>query len=258
MSIDECYLDATLLIRQYHNNYKILAQTIINKVYEVTKLYVTIGVGNNKIQAKMAGDTKPVDKIYAIFNDEVEAKLWPLAIDKLFMVGKKTAIYLKQLGIYKIQDLIAFPQQEVLKQALKKNYYTLWAYAHGESSDEIESQSSMNKSISHTHTFDANTNDRREIITAIKIMINSLQKQLADHQWLTTTVMVSIKYDFANNHSKNLKLPDCTNDLSVLTNHYLNLFETLWDQETSIRAISVGAQHLLPSIDVVKQNKLDW
>lgn len=75
MSIDECFLDATKLIEEYHNNYEILAQAIIDKVYKETKLNVTIGIGNNKFLAKMAGDTKPKSRIAKIFVNEIKQKI---------------------------------------------------------------------------------------------------------------------------------------------------------------------------------------
>ena len=75
MSIDECFIDVTDILVNYHDNVEILANDMIRKLYAATKLHVTIGIGNNKFLAKMAGDSKPDSKIATLYRHEIKQKL---------------------------------------------------------------------------------------------------------------------------------------------------------------------------------------
>ena len=49
---------------------------------------VNVGIGNNKLCAKMASDFEKPDRVHTLFSYEIEKKMWPLPIGDLFMVGK--------------------------------------------------------------------------------------------------------------------------------------------------------------------------
>jgi len=92
---------------------------------------VNIGVGPNKLLAKMASELKKPDMVHTLFREELPKKLWPLPVTELFYVGRATEKKLRGIGIETIGAL-AGSDIEVLKAILKPVHGTLvWEYANG-------------------------------------------------------------------------------------------------------------------------------
>ena len=53
----------------------------------------------------MASDFIKPDRVHTLYDYEIKTKMYPLSIEKLFGVGKKTAIRLRELNINTIGDL---------------------------------------------------------------------------------------------------------------------------------------------------------
>ena len=116
-SIDECFLDMTGTNYLY-KDYVQLAHHIKDEVKNKFGFTVNIGIANNKLCAKMASDFEKPDKVHTLFQNEIEEKMWPLAVDDLLMVGKSTAAELHKLNISTIKDL-AQADYSMLKKYFK-------------------------------------------------------------------------------------------------------------------------------------------
>ena len=103
-SVDECFLDMTGMNYMY-KDLEELAYKIKDEVKEKFGYTVNVGIGNNKLCAKMASDFLKPDRVHTLYKDEVVSKLWPLDVGDLFMCGKSTKKELNKLSIYTIGDL---------------------------------------------------------------------------------------------------------------------------------------------------------
>ena len=103
-SIDECFVDFTGTHYLYNNIIE-LAYKIKDEIYQKFGFTVNIGIANNKLCAKMASDFEKPNKVHTLFNNEIESKMWPLPIEELFMVGKKTSEKLRKMGYNTIGDV---------------------------------------------------------------------------------------------------------------------------------------------------------
>ena len=97
-SIDECFLDMSGTSLIYPDPVA-LANEIKNKIRDTLGFTVNIGVGENKLLAKMASDFEKPDKVHTLFLSEIEKKLWPLPVRNLFSVGHATAERLEKISI---------------------------------------------------------------------------------------------------------------------------------------------------------------
>lgn len=111
-SIDECFLDFTGM--------ELLAKDPIKTAHELKDqikrelgFTVNIGISTNKLLAKMGGDLKKPDMVHTLFSEEIAAKMWPLPISDLFMVGRATTKKLMDRGIRTIGDLAHFDLSRV-------------------------------------------------------------------------------------------------------------------------------------------------
>lgn len=103
-SVDECFLDMTGTHLLYPDPVA-LAHRIRREIRDTLGFTVNIGIGPNKLLAKMAGDFEKPDKVHTLFYDEIETKMWPLPVGNLLYVGKSTAQRLESMGIRTIGDL---------------------------------------------------------------------------------------------------------------------------------------------------------
>ena len=103
-SIDECFLDMTGIVNDYNQAVN-LAHEIKDRIKNELGFTVNVGIGENKLCAKMASDFEKPDKVHTLFLSEVPQKMWPLPVGELFTVGGATADKLRQAKIMTIGDL---------------------------------------------------------------------------------------------------------------------------------------------------------
>ena len=74
-----------------------LADRLKQEIKEKENLTASIGVGPNKLVAKVASDFQKPDGLTVVREEEVEVFLAPLPVRKLLWVGRKTETKLKEL-----------------------------------------------------------------------------------------------------------------------------------------------------------------
>ena len=92
---------------------------------------VNVGVGSNKLLAKMASDFEKPDKVHTLWKEEVREKMWPLDVGDLLWVGRKTAMRLNSYGIRTIGQLAATKPELLSRIVGKKFAYQMCDNANG-------------------------------------------------------------------------------------------------------------------------------
>lgn len=104
-SIDECFVEFTDVGQLWGDPVE-MANTIRQRIERELGFTVNIGVSSNKLLAKVASEFEKPNKVHTLFPDEMETKkMWPLPIEELFGVGRRTEPKLKSIGIMTIGDL---------------------------------------------------------------------------------------------------------------------------------------------------------
>ena len=107
-SVDECFMDYTSMSHLFGDPME-AAYSIKNRIRDELGFTMNVGISTNKLLAKMASDFSKPDKVHSLWKHEIPAKMWPLPVSDLFMVGRQTAKKLYQLGILTIGDLAHTP-----------------------------------------------------------------------------------------------------------------------------------------------------
>ncbi|MFQ7739611.1 MAG: DNA polymerase IV, partial [Emergencia timonensis] len=98
-SVDECFVDFDHCEKRFGRPEE-AAFEIKERIKRELGFTVNVGVGNNKLLAKMAGELKKPDLVHTILSQkELEEKLWPLDVRELFMVGRASAKKLNKINI---------------------------------------------------------------------------------------------------------------------------------------------------------------
>ena len=160
-SIDECYLDYGKVKSLYGDEYE-FATKLQKEIYETLKFTVNIGIANNKLCAKMASDFSKPNKIHTLYTNEVESKMYPLPINDLFMIGKKTSEKLMNLGIKTIGDLANFPYDKLYPH-FKNQAKFLINQARGIDDSIVDSETFIPKGISNEITLEKDITIKEEL-----------------------------------------------------------------------------------------------
>lgn len=208
-SIDECFLDISDMNLIYKDPLE-LAKTMreyINKNFGIT---VNIGIANCKLCAKMASDFEKPNKIHTLFDEEVQTKMWPLPVSDLFMVGKKSAEILVQLGIKTIGDL-ANTDLEILRKYFKSQAIVMQEHARGIDESKVERRVAKNQSISVSETLEKDITDKRELKHILLRQADRVGRTARNKKLYATTIAVIFKTNEFKSYSHQTKLVNPTN-----------------------------------------------
>ena len=106
-SIDEFYIDLGGM-EKFFGVSKYTAE-LRNIITRETGLPISCGLSTSKLVSKMATNEAKPNGYLEISPGQETAFLWPLAVEKIPMVGRQTEYQLKQMGICTIGDLAKTP-----------------------------------------------------------------------------------------------------------------------------------------------------
>ena len=209
MSIDECFLDYTPVKHLYGDEIK-FAYKLKKEIYDTLGFTVNIGIGNNKLCAKMASDFSKPYKVHTLFDDEVPVKMWPLLVDDLFGIGKKTAIKLHNLNINTIYDL-AHSDSNYLYKFFKNQALDMIDRANGIGSCEVISEQEAPKGIGNETTLSRNISSKEELEPYLMALSENVAIRLRKQKKYASVVVVTLKDKFFRRFSHQKKLVNATN-----------------------------------------------
>ncbi len=241
-SIDECFLDLSNTTLLY-DDILALAYKMKNEIKENFGFTVNIGIGNNKLCAKMAGDFSKPDKVHTLFNNEIKSKLWPLPIEDLLFIGKSSSQELRKLNIKTIGDL-ANADPELIRKYFKNRSTFMIEYANGIDNSKVISKSGKNKCISFSETLEFDSNDKEFLKRKIMIMCEKIGLKLRKDKLFARTIAITIKTNYFKDYSHQKKLVNETNSTMELYKNALDILDiTIGDN--LVRNIGVRVSDLV-------------
>ena len=240
-SIDECFLDFSDIVKSRQDFIK-LANEISQKIKEELLFTVNIGLSDNKILAKMASDFEKPDKIHTLYKEEIQEKIWHLPIEELFMVGKKSAVKLKNIGITRIGEL-AKANPKMIAKRFGKFGNMIWKNANGLNNDEVIYEEETPKSIGNSVTLPNDCTDINELNKVLLSLTEKVGYRLRKCGLKTTTIGIQIKTNefLKYSHQKTLSKP--TSNTQEIYNTAKVLLEKLYNNQP-VRLVGVKLDNL--------------
>ncbi|NDL67521.1 DNA polymerase Y family protein [Anaerotalea alkaliphila] len=265
-SIDECFLDMSGTGHLYPDPLE-TATRIKDEIRDLLGFTVNIGIGPNKLLAKMAGDFEKPDKVHTLFAEEVVAKLWPLPVGELFTVGRATAERLEKGRIFTIGDLAKADLRRVQALAGMKLGQQIHAYANGVDNTPVLSEAEDAKGYSISTTLEEDVETAEQGCRVLLALADSVASRMRADGAKAFRVLVAIRgNDFKNrSHQRKLAEPtDVTDEIYAVSKR---LFAELWDKRTPLRLLGISLtdvtreghvqQSLFPDENRERARKLD-
>jgi nucleotidyltransferase/DNA polymerase involved in DNA repair len=256
-SIDEQFLDVTGSVHLFGDALQMAAQ-IRRRVWLETGINCRVGIGENKVLAKMACDNfakKQEAGVFWLKREELADTLWKLPIEKLFGVGSRMKRHFHRMGIYQIGQLAGLAPT-VLTRRFGVNGEVLWRTANGMDDSPVSLNTyDTQKGIGHHMTLPRDYHTAADIKVVLLELCEEVCRRARSKELMGSVLSIGCRgadFDAATGFGRQLKLSEQTNDAMTLYEAACRLFDRHW-QETPVRSVGVNLEQLVPD-NVVQLN----
>ena len=241
-SIDEAYVDMTGT-EGLHGNLVELAYTIKERIHKELGFTVNIGISNNKLLAKMAGELEKPNLVHTLFPAEIKDKMWPLPVGELFFVGKASEKTLRLLGIKTIGEL-AKADVKLLRLHLKKQGEIIHQYANGIDASLVKQEHEAHKGYGNSMTIPFDISSLENAYLVLLSLCETVGSRLRDAQVEASCLSVSMVDTYFERKSHQIILQNPTAVTKELYEYACRVFKEMWDYKTPIRQLGVHTTKL--------------
>jgi DNA polymerase IV (DinB-like DNA polymerase) len=222
------------------------AEKLANKIKEMIRkkegLTLSIGIGPNKLIAKIASDFRKPDGLIVIEETNAKDFLAPLEVSKIRGIGPKTRNRLNNIGIKTIGDLASYNVNRLVVE------FGSWGtefhrMAQGIDNSEVLEEREP-KSFSREHTFEHDVSDANLVNSTINQLCEDLLTDINYYDYFFKTVTVKIRYEDFETFTRAKTLSLSTNKKEVLKKVARKLVEPFLDSLKKIRLIGVKVSNL--------------
>ena len=206
VGIDEAFLD----ISDDPAPDEAIAERIKTGIADATGLTCSIGIAPNKLLAKIASDMQKPNGLTILTKEDIENRLWPMPIRKLYGIGPKTEEHLKKSGIATIGQLAALPLSTLVEQFGSSYGEYLHEAARGIDVSPLVTHWEP-KSFSRETTFQADVKDWQVIAKTIAGLTREVIADLKGKDYSARTVTLKIRFDDFRTVTRACSLNKATN-----------------------------------------------
>ncbi len=224
VSIDEAYMDVTSKVNGSFEESLKLAQQMKAAVKQHIGVTCSVGIGPNKLVAKIASEQDKPDGITIVKPEEVQSFLFPMPVDKLLGVGKKTSEKLEAIGIKTIEDLALYDVQKLVALFGK----TLGIYFHNSANgidNEPVQETGEAESISRIGTLKENTHDLNIILEKANQLIDEIHQELTQKNLYYKQIAITVVMTDLTSKSRSITLDKTAKDAQTIRKATRDLFE---------------------------------
>jgi DNA polymerase-4 len=245
-SLDEAYLDFGGTDRIYPVSLLPVAERIRDTVRAETGLDCSIGIGPNRMVAKLASDSAKPRGLMEVRAGWEEGFLAGLALDALPGVGPKTAARWSELGltdVYQVQRM----DEAALGRLLGGDARTLKRRAHGHGGATLRGNR-LPRSVSRETTLSRDLRDPEELEAILALLTARVAGQLREELLVGRTVTLKLRHDDFHTVTRRHTLETATDLDAELYDAARNLFRRAFEdvrrRNRGVRLIGIAATNL--------------
>lgn len=244
-SIDEAYLDVTKRSVDSWENAQKIAEEIKRRIRDQEGLTCSVGIGPNKLIAKMASGYKKPDGLTVIRDTQVTDFLSNLPISELYGIGDKTTEALNSLGIRTARELADFDTTTLEKMFGRNRARLLQDKAKG--TDESPVQQEEAQQISRIGTLREDTDNLETIFEKLRELAADLKARIEKKNVVFRTVsIIAIEKDLKM-QTKSETIRETDNSETLLS-AARSLLERFLEENPGrkLRRVGIRVSHLVP------------
>ena len=231
--LDEAYLDIGELMTP-----KSVARRLKHEIKTRTGLTASVGLGPNKLCAKIASDLDKPDGLFVLERERFLELIGDRPARIIPGVGPKTAERLARVGVRTVAEL-AGASAEVLGTALGERHgRDLRRRANGYGNPQLTTDR-IRKSESRERTFDKDLTTRDQMVAALREMAAPLARSLNEHQRSGRTVTIKIRLVPFETHTRSRTLAEATRDEADISRTAVELLDE-FEPRKPVRLLGVG------------------
>ncbi|MFQ5653785.1 MAG: DNA polymerase IV [Planctomycetota bacterium] len=239
--LDEAYCDLSGTGRIYPEPLEV-GRRLKEGIHGELGLRVTIGLGRNRMFARLATRRAKPDGLKRVAPEREEALLLSLPTGELPGVGPKTTRILERLNIHTVADLRRLPAR-ALEALLGRPGRAIYERCRGEDHRAIGALE-VPRSIRRETTFHDDTDDPREIDGMLHYLLERASRTLRQRGLETGGIAVHIVYaDFARDERRR-RLPAPTALDPLLIENAFALRRELYQRRVALRHLGVTLDRL--------------
>ena len=243
IALDEGYIDITEVIPKYSSKEK-FAKTFRERIFKHTGLTCSVGIGINKISAKIASDiNKPFGQYIFNTQEEFVEYMKDKKVRKLQGVGEKFEKILKRDHILTVGDIHKYTMKELTRRYGKARGELLYLYSRGIDHAPVDF-SKPTHSVGAENTYSSPLNIEEEIEEKLEEVFKAAYSRLKEKNCLTKTISVKIKYTDRKTISRAKTVSIATDNKDTLYNYVQDIMSEIENTE-DIRLLGVSFRNLV-------------
>ena len=247
VSVDECYFD--LSFAGSFERAENIAEKIKKDILKKEKLSSSIGIGPNKLVAKIASDFQKPNGLTVVPPEQVLTFLEPMSVRKIPGVGPKAEEKLARLRVRTITDGRKLSEGK-LREILGKWGSELYLRLRGEDDSVVVVEAPPAKSIGEQETLPEDSLSMKILLPYVERQAKNLIGYMAKEGFTTfRTIVLTVRFADFETVSRSRTLPEPTGSAETLRRNVTQMFFPFLDrqknpQKKKIRLVGVRIEKL--------------
>jgi DNA polymerase IV len=220
---------------------EVLAEEIRAAVADRTGLTCSVGIGDNKLQAKLATSFGKPDGVGRLTSEEWVAVMGPRPVDALWGIGSRTKRRLEGLGIRTVDDLAATPAADLATVFGPRTGPWLRRLGRGADSSPVDPTPWVPKAHGREETVQRDLDDWDEVAALVRRLAVQVAEDIAAEGRPAVRVAVKIRYVPFETKQRMRKLPQPESDPAALGEAGVALLDG-FDHERRVRLVGFRAE----------------
>ena len=237
VGLDEAYLDLSSSPAP-----KARARELKGRVRAETRLACSVGIGPNKLLAKIASDLEKPDGRCVLAPERMLEAVGERPATLLPGVGPRTAERLGEIGVVTVNDLAKADDSKLERAFGPRHGPALRSLANGHDERAVTSERAQ-KSESRETTFPHDISDRTELAETLDRLAEQVAAGMVEGGHVGRTVTLKIRLRPFRTHTRSRTLPDPTADAGVIRAVAGDLLER-FELDAPVRLLGVGVAGL--------------
>jgi DNA polymerase-4 len=217
------------------------ARRVQQRVLDATGLHCSIGIGDNKVRAKIATDFGKPRGTFSLTEQNWYEVMGDRPTDALWGIGSKTAKRLAGLGITTVRELAETSAQRLADEIGPTMGPWYRRLGRGVDASPVDATPYVARGRSREITFQQNIEDWTDVESQARDLALAVADDLRGYGRPATRLTLKVRYAPFDTRTKSRKLPAPTSDPEEIAAVVATLVEAL-DHNRAVRLLGVRAE----------------